>query len=109
MHPSVSIMFLSIRTSRSVDKRDAHGEGGEFDNSTFVESFFDTLIYAPASRRRMEFPLREKIAGEIALSEQPGKTMRKWREELRISQTVLARHMRVSPSRISDSKAGRRT
>jgi len=57
----------------------------------------------------MQFPLREKIAGEIALSEQPGKTMRKWREELRISQTDLAHHMRVSPSVISDYEAGRRT
>src|SRR5438552_3479315 len=57
----------------------------------------------------MEFPLREKIAGEIALSDQPGKTMRKWREELRISQTTLATHMRVSPSVISDYEAGRRT
>src|SRR5256886_15144862 len=57
----------------------------------------------------MEFPLREKIAGEIALCDQPGKTMRKWREELRISQTVLATHMRVSPSAISDYEAGRRT
>jgi putative transcriptional regulator len=57
----------------------------------------------------MQFPLREKIAGEIALSEQPGKTMRKWREELHISQTNLAQHMRVSPSVISDYEAGRRT
>ena len=59
--------------------------------------------------RAMEFPLREKIAGEIALSDQPGKTMRKWREELRISQTDLANHMHVSPSVISDYEAGRRT
>src|SRR5438132_869312 len=57
----------------------------------------------------MQFPLREKIAGEIALADQPGKTMRKWREELRISQTELATHMRVSPSVISDYEAGRRT
>jgi len=56
----------------------------------------------------MQFPLREKIAGEIALSDQPGKTMRKWREELHISQTDLASHMRVSPSVISDYEAGRR-
>ncbi len=56
----------------------------------------------------MDLPLREKIAGEIVLSESPGKTMRKWREELRISQTDLARHMRVSPSVISDYEAGRR-
>ncbi len=57
----------------------------------------------------MDLPLREKIAGEIVLSEAPGKTMRKWREELHISQTDLARHMRVSPSVISDYEAGRRT
>jgi putative transcriptional regulator len=57
----------------------------------------------------VELPLREKIAGEIVLSESPGKTMRKWREELHISQTDLARHMHVSPSVISDYEAGRRT
>src|SRR5207247_4862918 len=60
------------------------------------------------SRSDMQFPLREKVAGEIALSDQPGKTMRKWREELHISQTDLANHMRVSPSVISDYEAGRR-
>lgn len=57
----------------------------------------------------MELPLRDKIAGEIVLSESPGKTMRKWREELHISQTDLARYMHVSPSVISDYEAGRRT
>ncbi len=57
----------------------------------------------------MELPLREKIAGDIVLSEAPGKTMRKWREELHISQTDLARHMHVSPSVISDYEAGRRS
>jgi len=57
----------------------------------------------------MDFPLGEKIAGEIALSDFPGKTMRKWRVELKISQTDLAKHMRVSPSVISDYEAGRRT
>ena len=56
----------------------------------------------------MEVRLREKIAGEIDLSDSPGKTMRKWRKELRISQTELAKHMRVSPSVISDYEAGRR-
>lgn len=50
----------------------------------------------------------QKIAGEIALSDNPGRTMRKWREELRISQKDLARHMRVSPSVISDYESGRR-
>jgi len=57
----------------------------------------------------MEFPLRERIAGEIVLSEHPGKTMRKWREELHVTQTELARLMRVSPSVISDYEAGRRS
>ncbi len=57
----------------------------------------------------MEPPLREKIAGEIVLSEAPGKTMRKWREELHISQTDLARQMHVSPSVIRDYEAGRRS
>src|SRR5437764_14440908 len=67
------------------------------------------LYIVPFLARTMQFPLREKIAGEIALSEQPGKTMRKWREELRITQKDLADHMRGSPSVISDYEAGRRT
>jgi len=66
------------------------------------------LYIARLFARDMQFPLREKIAGEIALSDQPGRTMRKWREELRITQTDLAQHMRVSPSVISDYEAGRR-
>src|SRR3989442_8703062 len=35
--------------------------------------------------------------------------MRKWRTEFRITQTDLAKHMRVSPSVISDYESGRRT
>ncbi len=57
----------------------------------------------------MQSLLREKIAGEITLSDLPGKTIRKWRQEFRITQTDLARHMRVSPSVISDYESGRRT
>ena len=57
----------------------------------------------------MQSLLREKIAGEITLSDLPGKTIRKWRQEVRITQTDLARHMRVSPSVISDYESGRRT
>ena len=56
----------------------------------------------------MQSVLREKIAGEITLSEAPGNTMRKWRTEFRITQTDLAKHMRVSPSVISDYESGRR-
>ncbi len=57
----------------------------------------------------MQSILREKIAGEITLSDAPGRTIRKWRQEFRITQTDLARQMRVSPSVISDYESGRRT
>ncbi|HTY46431.1 MAG TPA: helix-turn-helix domain-containing protein [Methanomassiliicoccales archaeon] len=56
----------------------------------------------------MREELREKIAGEVTLSVDAGKTIRKWREEFGISQQELARHMRVSPSVISDYESGRR-
>jgi putative transcriptional regulator len=52
--------------------------------------------------------LREKIAGDITLSENPGRTIRKWREELQISQKELAGHLRISPSMVSDYESGRR-
>jgi len=52
--------------------------------------------------------LREKIAGEITLSGDPGKTMRKWREEFSVSQNELAAAMEISPSVISDYESGRR-
>ncbi|MCL1984472.1 MAG: helix-turn-helix domain-containing protein [Methanomassiliicoccaceae archaeon] len=52
--------------------------------------------------------LREKIAGEIALSNDPGKTIRKWREEFSVSQNELASSMDISPSVISDYESGRR-
>ncbi len=56
----------------------------------------------------METSLPEKIAGEITLSDNPGATLRKWREELRISQKELAGFLRLSPSVISDYESGRR-
>jgi putative transcriptional regulator len=52
--------------------------------------------------------LREKMAGEIALSSDPGKTMRKWREEFSVSQNELATAMEISPSVVSDYESGRR-
>ncbi len=52
--------------------------------------------------------IEQKIAGEIVISEKPGETMRKWREEFRISQLELSRHLGISPSVISDYEAGRR-
>jgi len=56
----------------------------------------------------MREQLREKIAGEITLSADAGKTIRKWREEFGVSQQQLARQLNVSPSVISDYESGRR-
>ncbi len=50
----------------------------------------------------------EKIAGEITLSDNPGQTIKKWRDIFEISQQDLARHIRLSPSIISDYESGRR-
>lgn len=48
------------------------------------------------------------MAGEITLSEDPGKTMKKWREVFGITQTQLADHLDISSSVISDYEGGRR-
>lgn len=52
--------------------------------------------------------LAKRMAGEITLSEDPGKTMKKWREVFGISQTLLAGHLDISSSVISDYEGGRR-
>ncbi len=52
--------------------------------------------------------LEEKIAGEIVLSENPGLTLRKWREEFNITQAELSNFLKISPSVISDYEIGRR-
>jgi len=52
--------------------------------------------------------LAEKMAGEITLSDSPGKSLRKWRTSFQIQPSVLADKMRVSPSVISDYESGRR-
>jgi len=52
--------------------------------------------------------LAEKIAGEVALSEQPGATLKKWRTEFEIAQADLAATLDVSPSVVSDYEGGRR-
>ncbi|MCS4541740.1 MAG: helix-turn-helix domain-containing protein [Euryarchaeota archaeon] len=52
--------------------------------------------------------LKEKMAGEIVLSLDFGKTLRKWRELFGVSQSELAKKLRVSPSVISDYEAQRR-
>ncbi|AMK13620.1 XRE family transcriptional regulator [methanogenic archaeon mixed culture ISO4-G1] len=51
---------------------------------------------------------KQKIAGEIALSPDPGKTIRKWREEFGLSQHQLADTMGISHSVVSDYESGRR-
>ncbi|KYK26389.1 MAG: XRE family transcriptional regulator [Candidatus Proteinoplasmatales archaeon SG8-5] len=56
----------------------------------------------------MHQTLKEKIAGEITLSNEAGSTIRKWRNLFAISQKELALTLEVSPSVISDYEAGRR-
>ena len=53
--------------------------------------------------------LQEKIAGEIALSDSPGSTMKKWRELFGISQVELSKFLKISTSTISDYEGNRRT
>ncbi len=52
--------------------------------------------------------LAEKMAGEITLSDSPGKSLKKWRTSFQIAPGVLADHLGVSPSVISDYESGRR-
>lgn len=56
----------------------------------------------------MNIELEEKIAGEIVLSDQPGITIKKWRELFKISQQELAKTLNISSSVISDYETGRR-
>ena len=51
---------------------------------------------------------KQKIAGEITISPDPGKTIRTWREEFGLSQHQLADAMGVSQSVVSDYESGRR-
>ncbi len=52
--------------------------------------------------------LEEKIAGEIAMAESAGSTMKKWRELFGISQVELAKYLKISASTISDYEGNRR-
>ncbi len=52
--------------------------------------------------------LTRRIAGEIVFSNEPGETLRKWREIFNISQSTIAISMSISPSVISDYESGRR-
>lgn len=48
------------------------------------------------------------IAGEICLSKDHGSSMKKWREIFGVSQSNLARYLKISSSTISDYESGRR-
>ena len=52
--------------------------------------------------------LARRIAGEISLSDNPGRIMRRWREMFHIPQIHLSEALGVSPSVISDYESGRR-
>ncbi|MFH1773686.1 MAG: helix-turn-helix domain-containing protein [Methanobacteriota archaeon] len=49
-----------------------------------------------------------KIAGEIVLSKEPSKAIRKWREIFEVTQSSLADSLGISASVISDYESGRR-
>ncbi len=48
------------------------------------------------------------VAGDIILSDEPGRVLKRWREMFGMSQTALAKALKISPSVISDYEAGRR-
>lgn len=52
--------------------------------------------------------LAKKIAGEIVLSSDAGKTIQKWRNIFKVPQRRLADEMHVMPSVVSDYESGRR-
>ncbi len=52
--------------------------------------------------------IARRIAGDISMSEDPGATLRKWREYFGASQHEVAKQMRVSSSVVSDYEKGRR-
>lgn len=52
--------------------------------------------------------LARQIAGDIVTSDDPGGTIRKWREDFEVTQTALAAELEVSSSVVSDYESGRR-
>ena len=56
----------------------------------------------------MSWELKEKVSGEIVMSQKPHETLRKWREIFHITPSELSRFTGRSPSYISDYESGRR-
>ena len=52
--------------------------------------------------------LAKTIAGEATLSENPGATLKKWRQIFGLTQTQISKNMKVTASVISDYEAGKR-
>jgi len=52
--------------------------------------------------------LKERVAGEITLSDSPGSAMKKWRELFGVTQVELAKQIKISTSTISDYESNRR-
>jgi len=63
----------------------------------------------PDSREQGRTDLARRIAGEVVMSDDPGGTLRRWREDFSVSQTRLAEQLDVSPSVVSDYESGRRS
>ncbi len=53
--------------------------------------------------------IAKKIAGEIAIAENPGSVMKNWREYFGASIREIARIMNISPGVVSDYEKGKRT
>ena len=49
-----------------------------------------------------------RIAGEVAIDDNPGIVLKAWRVRLEIKQNYLASEMKISPSVLSDYESGRR-
>jgi putative transcriptional regulator len=52
--------------------------------------------------------LAQRIASDVLLSETPGETLQKWRQDFEISQVTLANELGHTPSVVSDYESGRR-
>ena len=75
--------------------------------SKHLKSFTEFLTV-----KNNRFPSSEalifNVSGEIVMSSDPGKTIRKWREEFSVTQRELSERMKINTSVISDYETGRR-